>query len=240
MNTRVSKISKALLDISQCADVVLRVTNGGVTAMRGKGLSNAERCLLERIDGFRSLEQILAISGDVIGLYATLGKLLALGMVAPEGEPEPRIAVAPAPQTGVATAAAPQAPQSTAPAKPLSASLPAKSPAAPANRVAARSPAALQQVPMAPPKEKGELAQAKALLRVETGYLFSGDKAKQVVARVDACKNTEEIYDLIVKLQGLLAKSGKADPDVFLERLTTGLAKIRAAQRAMPPARPAA
>lgn len=265
MNARISKISKALLDISQCADVVLRLTNSGEIAMRGKGISNAERCLLERIDGFRSLEQILAISGDVIGLHATMGKLLALGMVVPEGDPEPQAVAAPAPARAVAkapppppmkptaakvsppVAPAPQqakaAPRQMAPAtakappaasaKPVSTPAKAAGPAQPKATPPAKPVAAVTQ------KEQGELAQAKALLHVEASYLFSGDKAKQLIARIDACKNTAEIYDFIVKLQGLLAKTGKANPDVFLERLTSGLAKIRESQKAATAGRPA-
>jgi hypothetical protein len=265
MNARVSKISKALLDISQCADVVLRMTNSGTIALRGKGISNAERCLLERIDGFRSLEQILAISGDVIGLHATMGKLLALGMVVPDGDAEPQaIAPAPAPapvaakaptpipapqpkpaaakSTPQASTAAPQQPKAAplAPARPTAPAATAK-PAAVAMAPKAVAPvqkAALQAKPaaVAPTKEQSELAQAKALLRVEAGYLFNGDKAKKVIARIDACKNTEEVFDLIVKLQGLLAKTGKVNPDVFLERLTSGLAKIRESQKSAPAA----
>lgn len=259
MNARVSKISKALLDISQSADVVLRVTNSGVIALRGKGISNAERCLLERIDGFRSLEQILAISGDVIGLHATMGKLLALGMVVAEGDAEPQTiapppAPAPAPVTAKTSASAP-APQPKpaatkgAPTPPANQSpkAAAQAPAAPAKPATAppapKAPAPVQKAAsqaktaaLAPTKAQSELAQAKALLRVEASYLFNGDKAKKVIARIDACKNTEEIFDLIVKLQGLLAKTGKVNPDVFLERLTSGLAKIREAQKAAPAA----
>ncbi|MBL8512636.1 MAG: hypothetical protein JNJ55_01490 [Betaproteobacteria bacterium] len=271
MNARVSKISKALLDISQCADVVLRVSNSGVIALRGKGISNSERCLMGRIDGFRSLEQILSISGDVIGLHATMGKLLALGMVVLEGDAEPQIAATPAPaqaspppqpakpamvKTAPTPAPAAQQPKATAkptapsaakPAAPAASAKPVAAPPAPKSIPVLQKPpvpsASAKPAPVAVPKAQGaqsELAQAKALLRVEAGYLFNGDKANKVVARIDACKNTEEIFDLIVKLQGLLAKTGKVNPDVFLERLTSGLAKIREAQKNAPAAQRAA
>ncbi len=64
-----------------------------------------------------------------------------------------------------------------------------------------------------------------------------GNKAPKVIEKVDACKSVEEIYDIIVKVQGLLAKTGKGDPDVFLDRLTNGLQRIRAAQKSAAAAR---
>ena len=44
-------------------------------------MNPSQRRLLERIDGFRSVEQILAMSGDVIGVHAALGKLIAANLV---------------------------------------------------------------------------------------------------------------------------------------------------------------
>jgi hypothetical protein len=251
MNARISKISRALHDLAQASDAVLRVTGNGVAALRGKDLSNSERCLLEdRIDGFRSLEQVLSISGDLVGLHAALGKLVALGLVAVEGDAEIAEPVAAKPAKPAAAApvspAPPQPPVPNKPAIPVArvAATPPRTPTAPqpapaaplpAKAAVARTPTqATKSAPAAPaakPSEAAkELAQAKALLRVEAGYLF-GDKAPRVIARVYACKSVEEIFDVIVKLQGLLAKSGKADPNVFIDRLTTGLSKLRDARQ---------
>ncbi|MBL8519393.1 MAG: hypothetical protein JNK75_01865 [Betaproteobacteria bacterium] len=249
MNARVSKLSKTLLDLSQVADTVLRVGQSGAAALRGKSLSMAERCLLERIDGFRSVEQVLAISGDVVGVHAALGKLIALGMVVPEGEADRAPAAATPPTDAPRTDAPRAAPANNAPPAPTPA-LPhhqrsvnikpvvqkAAAPFASARTAAASPPSKPAPAPAvakagipANPVASDELSRAKALLRTEAGYLF-GTKASQVVARIDACRSIEQIYDLIVKLQGHLAKGGKVDPGVFLERLSAGLAKIRQSQ----------
>jgi predicted component of type VI protein secretion system len=241
--------------------------------------------LAERIDGFRSLEQVLSISGDVVGLHAALGKLIGLGMVAVEGESDvemapqrpaaavepalvPRQKPAPAPGMAQRSPVATPAPvtRTAAPAKPVAAAPTKPAPPQPSVRSAAPQPTvappatpaaaatakpAVANAKPAPavaassaPKPAGakpsaaatELAQAKALLRVEANYLFGGnaERAKKVIDKVDACKSVEEIFDVIVKLQGALAKSGKVDPNVFIDRLTSGLSKLRASHAKTP------
>lgn len=132
-------------------------------------------------------------------------------------------------------AVAPAPAAKPAPAKPVAAK-PAVAAAPPAKPAVPPKPPAAPPSAAAPKAALTELAQAKALLRIEAGQLF-GAKAQKVIEKVDACKSVEEIYDVIVKVQGLLAKTGKGDPDVFLDRLTSGLQRIRAAQKAAAPVR---
>lgn len=54
-----------------------------------------------------------------------------------------------------------------------------------------------------------------------------GNGAAKLKPRIEACNSIEDIYDLIVKFQEHLATTGKADPKVFLDRLTRGLAEAR-------------
>lgn len=231
MENSVSKISKALLDLSRVADEVLYPTRKGSGAANDKELSHGQRSLLERIDGFRSLEQVLAMSGDVIGAHAGLGKLLALGYVTCDpamvnAQPAPSMAPAvPAkPQKAAVATPAPTAPRAPAPAPaPAAASVKSKTaPVAPA-----KTPAA--------PAANTEVESAKRLLLLEAKMALGAGAAK-LVPHVQACTSIEQVYDLIVKFQQHLAQTGKADPDVFLDRLSKGLATVRSRTGSAKPA----
>ncbi|MEO8384248.1 MAG: hypothetical protein ABI583_03320 [Betaproteobacteria bacterium] len=81
----IAKISKALLDMSRFDDEVLHITDLGIRALASAKLEPAQKCLMERIDGFRSMDQLFALSGDIVGVHGVLGKLLVNGYVAPDG-----------------------------------------------------------------------------------------------------------------------------------------------------------
>ena len=81
MENSVRKISKALLDLASMSDAVLHTTPKGQSALGNSKLDSAQKNLLERIDGFRSIDQVLAMSGDLFAVHAALGKLMALGLV---------------------------------------------------------------------------------------------------------------------------------------------------------------
>jgi hypothetical protein len=224
MENSVSKISKVLLDLSRVADVVLYPTRKGNSAASSKELDPGQRCLLERIDGFRSLEQVLSMSGDIIGVHASLGKLIALGFVTTDAslvnaEPAAPIKVEKIEKTEKVEKAVKAAPLQAAAkvaAVPVSAKPAVKTPPAPVAKPAAPAVAAASS----------EIENAKRLLLLEA-KLALGDGAAKLAPRVVACTTIEEVYDLIVKFQQHLAKTGKADPDVFLERLSKGLASGR-------------
>jgi hypothetical protein len=250
MEHNLAKISKTLLDLSRFADVALFTTAKGRAALKTKDLDVAQRCLLDRIDGFRSLEQVLAISGDLIAVHSALGKLMALGFVTtdsavglgsapePAPAPPPRPAASPTP-----VAVAKPAPRPEAKAETKGAARPAASPAA--TPAPAPKPAAAAVVPLAakakPPAApavartaaaplaggSSELDRAKHLLLNESKLALGDAAAARMQPRIEACRSIEEIYDLIVKVQQHLAKGGKVDPDVFLDRLSQGLAAAR-------------
>ncbi len=190
MKTSSHKISQTLLELASFSDTVLHVTPKARASMKSAKLDSTQRSLLERVDGFRSLEQLLAMSGDLIAVHAALGRLIAAGLVATDLNAETEDAPA------VAAAA------------PVPAGKPKAAPAAPA---------------IAPPSE---LENAKQLLMLEA-KLALGKGAEKLRTRVEACRSIEEIYDLIVKVQEHLTETGKANPDVFLERLSSGLATAR-------------
>lgn len=217
MEHNLAKISKTLLDMSRFADVVLYTTAKGRASSSAKGFDVAQRSLIERIDGFRSMEQILAISGDLISVHAALGKLIALGFVTTD-EVASR---APAP-----VATKPSGKEATRPIQKVP-----KSTAASAKPVAKAQPPDNTNGPLtasAPlPAGATELDRAKHLLLTESRLVLGADAATRMRPRVLACKSIEEIYDLIVKVQQHLAKGGKVNPDVFIERLSKGLATAR-------------
>jgi hypothetical protein len=224
MENSVSKISKALLDLSQVADAVLYPTRKGNSAVGSKELDHSQRCLLERIDGFRSLEQVLSMSGDVVGVHAAMGKLLALGFVTSDPA---LINVQPAALAKVErTERLEKAEKASAPVVATKAAAPVppkpvvKAPAANAN-VSVAAPSTTT-----PAAAASEIESAKRLLLLEAKMALGAGAAK-LTPRVQACTTIEEVYDLIVKFQQHLAKTGKADPDVFLERLSKGLASVR-------------
>jgi len=178
MSNSNAAIAKLFLDLSQVADTVLYPTGRSRALATNQTLGAGQRALLERIDGFRSIDQLLSMSGDVVGVHATLGKWLAEGVVTTDPD-----AVREQPVT-VASAAEPAAAKS------------------------------------------GELDSAKRLLMLEAKLLL-GSSAGRLTPRIAACESIEQVYDLIVKFQEHLAKTGKADPDVFLDRLSKGLAAVR-------------
>lgn len=53
-------------DFADVSDVVLYSTLNAHAALNGAKLEGAQRSLLDRIDGFRSIEQMLAMYGDLI------------------------------------------------------------------------------------------------------------------------------------------------------------------------------
>ncbi len=227
-------ISKALMDLAGAAETVLYPTAKGRAAEKNPKLDFAQRSLLERIDGFRSLEQLLAMSGDLIGVHAALGTLMMTGCVSTESNPQaetpvatiaPPVARTAAPAARPVAAAAPRAP-AVAPASP--APVPrakpiAVAPAAPAPApVRSAAPAAMRVAPVV----STELDNAKRVLSHEAKMVF-GNSASKVQPRIDACGSIEEIYDLIVKFQQHLTNTGKANPEVFLDRLTKGIASAR-------------
>lgn len=181
MSNNNAAIAKLFLDLSQVADSVLYPTARSRALAANQKLGAGQRALLERIDGFRSIDQLLSMSGDVVGVHATLGKWLAEGVVTTDaadvGEQPVAVRVA----------------------------------AGAAEPAAARS---------------GELESAKRLLMLEAKLLL-GAGAGRLTPRIAACESIEQVYDLIVKFQEHLAKTGKADPDVFLDRLSKGLAAVR-------------
>ena len=91
-----------------------------------------------------------------------------------------------------------------------------------------RLPVAKIVAPRLPPESPplSELDNAKQLL-LEEAKLALGKGAEKLRTRIDACRSIEEIFDLIVKVQEHLTTSGKADPEIFLDRLTNGLAAAR-------------
>ena len=181
MSNSNAAIAKLFLDLSQVADTVLYPTGRSRALAANQKLGAGQRALLERIDGFRSIDQLLSMSGDVVDVHATLGKWLAEGVVTtdPDAISEQPVAVHAA--VGKVTP------------------------------VAART---------------GELDSAKRLLMLEAKLLL-GTSAGRLTPRIAACESIEQVYDLIVKFQEHLAKTGKADPDVFLDRLSKGLAAVR-------------
>lgn len=223
MENSVSRISKVLLDLSRVADVVLYPTRKGSSAAGGKELEPGQRRLLERIDGFRSLEQVLSMSGDIVGVHASLGKLIALGFVTTDAALINADAAAPAKIDSVEKV--------ERPAKIVPPPAAAKVAAAPVGAkplVAVKASPAPAAKPLSPAAQaaSGEIENAKRLLLLEA-KLALGAGAVKLTPRVVACTTIEEVYDLIVKFQQHLAKTGKADPDVFLERLSKGLASVR-------------
>lgn len=255
MEPSVLKINKALLDLASVAEVVLFLTPKAHEGVKNTKLVLAERTLLERIDGFRSIEQLLSISGDIVGVHATLGKLMAAGFVTSELRPTPAV-VAPVPQKSIPPrtpakaapisttklpAGKPSIAVATPPAATARAPLTQRAtgvptlPQRPAPVPTARATPAPRTVPAPPPSE---LDTAKRLLAAEAKLLF-GDAAAKLHPRIEACHSIEDIFDLIVKFQQYLAANGKVNPDVFLDRLTQALAAARkppaAAKRASAP-----
>ena len=237
MENSVRKISKALLDLATVSDAVLHTTTKGQSALGNSTLDSAQRSLLGRIDGFRSIDQVLAMSGDLFAVHAALGKMMASGLITTDfkvGELAHEAAVEP---TRAAAAAAPIASRANAPAtvaKPAPSVAPSTSRmpapvATPKAVVAAPTVVARSIVTVTPDSDLGplsELENAKLLL-LQEAKLALGKGAEKLRVRIDACQSIEEIFDLIVKVQEHLTATGKGDPAIFLDRLTTGLAAAR-------------
>ncbi len=229
MENSIRKISKALLDLASVSDAVLHITPKGQSALGNAKLDGAQRSLLERIDGFRSIDQVLAMSGDLFAVHGALGKLMALGLVTTDfnvgeiAEEVPELARA-------AVVAAPTAVRVAVP-KPAPPPAPKLATAAPAPKVIVAAPTAAAKpiavtVPDSDLGPMSEIDNAKMLLLHEA-KLALGKGAEKLRPRIDACQSIEEIFDLIVKVQEHLMASGKGDPDMFLDRLTSGLAAAR-------------
>ena len=226
MENSVRKISKALLDLASVSDAVLHATPKAQSALKSGKLEPTQKNLLERIDGFRSIDQLLAMSGDLFGVHAALGKMMAAGLVTSDfklgsGAEESVLAVTAEPDAVMpAPALTPVAAPKIAVAVPEPKTVPVAKIGAPRSPPPAPPPAP----PEAPPLS--ELDNAKQLL-LEEAKLALGKGAEKLRTRIDACRSIEEIFDLIVKVQEHLTTSGKADPEIFLDRLTNGLAAAR-------------
>ncbi len=229
MENSIRKISKALLDLASVSDAVLHITPKGQSALGNAKLDGAQRSLLERIDGFRSIDQVLAMSGDLFAVHGALGKLMALGLVTTDfnvgeiAEEVPELARA-------AVVAAPTAARVAVP-KPAPLPAPKLATTAPAPKVIVAAPTAAAKpiavtVPDSDLGPMSEIDNAKMLL-LQEAKLALGKGAEKLRPRIDACQSIEEIFDLIVKVQEHLTASGKGDPDMFLDRLTSGLAAAR-------------
>ena len=202
-----AKISKALLEMSRFDDEVLHVTDLGNRALAAEKLGPAQTRLLERIDGFRSMEQLFSLSGDIVGVHGVLGNLLVFGYVAPDrssvhggsGEVQARPEPAPLAKMHIATGAVPP--------------------------VSSQSRAATA----APPEPKGatcELDTAKHLLSLEVQRLMAVG-ADRMLPRIEACKSIADVYDLIVKLHRHLSRRGGDKSMKSLDRLISGLEAAR-------------
>ena len=203
----IAKISKALLDMSRFDDEVLHVTDMGIRALANAKLEPAQKCLMERIDGFRSMDQLFALSGDIVGVHGVLGKLLVTGYVAPDQQSVDSVPLVA--QTRTAPSIAEKLPAATAALQP----------------VAGPSRAATAAMPQ-PKGAISELDAAKRLLALEARHLM-GASADRMQPRIEACTSIAEIYDLIVKLQRHLSKTGDGAPHVSLDRLIRGLEAAR-------------
>ena len=237
MENSVRKISKALLDLASMSDAVLHTTPKGQSALGNSKLDSAQKNLLERIDGFRSIDQVLAMSGDLFAVHAALGKLMALGLVTTDfkvGELVEEAAVEP---PRAATAEAPIAARTNAATTTAKPSPPAVAavPRAPAPVATPKATIATPMVVVRPIVTAGpdsdlgplsELDNAKFLL-LQEAKLALGKGAEKLRPRIEGCNSIEEIFDLIVKVQEHLTTTGKGDPELFLDRLTTGLAAAR-------------
>ena len=219
MEHSVPKISKALLDLASVSDAVLHATPKAQGALKNGKLEATQKNLLERIDGFRSIDQLLAMSGDLFGVHAALGKMMAAGLVTSDfklgsdtEESVPVPATAPAAVTPVPTLKPAASPK-------IAVAVPEPKMVSVAKVAAPRPP------PESPPLS--ELDNAKRLL-LEEAKMALGKGAEKLRTRIDACRSIEEIFDLIVKVQEHLTTTGKADPEIFLDRLTNGLAAARA------------
>lgn len=196
--------------MARIADSALHQTEKGRRALAEKLLDGDDFNVLERIDGIRSVEHLIAISDDVVNVHALLGQLLAAGFATGTAETVAAIAEPPAPPAFATPVTLPEAMQ-------------------PSEYAATVAPVPTRTVPV------DEVSIAKKLLVAEARHLFGGTAAR-LQPKIEACKSIEEIYDMIVKFQEHLAKTGKVDPDVFLDRLSKGLAeaKRRAAAGAAP------
>jgi len=160
-------IGKALQDLAGVDDAVLYCSAKGLAALKAGKLDGANRTLMERIDGFRSIEQLLAMSGDLTSVHGVLGKLMAAGLVesisadddddfpvAEEAPPAP----APAPPKPVETpkpkaAEAPKAkPAEAAKPAPVAAAKPMPETATKPKPVEAAKPKPAETAPPAKPK----------------------------------------------------------------------------------------
>ncbi len=206
----IAKISKALLDMSRFDDEVLHITDLGARALAGAKLEPAQKCLMQRIDGFRSMEQLFSLSGDIVGVHGVLGKLLVTGYVAPD-----RNSVHSDPIVAPARFAPPVV------EKPRAAT-------AAAPPVAQPSRAATAAMPQ-PKGAISELDAAKRLLALEARHLM-GAAADRMQPRIEACTSIADIYDLIVKLQRHLSSKSNAEPNESLDRLIRGLEAARKSQ----------
>jgi hypothetical protein len=239
MDPSTAKICRALLDVARVAEVELHQTEKGKRALSEKLLDGDDFNLLERIDGVRSVEHLLAISDDVVNVHSVLGKLIAAGFAAAapgagvheviiESVEDSLDFAASNVSTGAhASTSAPAVVSTMAPMPVAVHSTPAAVPAPtplPAVKTSTLPP---QPAPV------DEVSIARRLLSIEAKHLF-GASAARLLPKIEACKSIEEIYDIIVKFQQHLAKTGTVDPDVFLDRLAKGLAeaKKRAAEGA--------
>ncbi len=242
MKRSTAAICQAMLDIASVDDTVLYATPAATAALKAGKLDNARRILLERIDGFRSLEQVLAMSGDLTSVHRLLGDLMQTGLVKTAGAeeeddweetPPPTPAPAPVPPPKPAAKPAPAEAKKAAPAEPKKAAAPDKKKAAPPTAApvvpAPPAPAATlaPEAEESEEEEPSELDNAKRLLLQECRH-FLGPAAEKLRTRIEDSQSIEEIFDLIVKIREHVAKKfSEADSDEFLEQLIKGLSAAR-------------
>ena len=238
MDHELAKVSKALLDVARYGEKVLLRTR-----VATKGLDQGQQRLLERVDGFRSIEQLIAISSDVVDVHGTLARLIIQGAVTAEpsqSEPD-EISATPTPVPAPAAAirepakAAPRAAGSAQVApvvRPQVTSQPAPQPVPPSTKLVSAK-TVVAPVAAAPKASTAglsdvsdEVLNARRVLAAEAKILF-GRGAVKLQPKIDACQNIEQIYDLVVRFKDHLATTGKGDPDVFLSRLSAGLSAAR-------------
>jgi hypothetical protein len=230
MKTSTANVKKALLDLASIDTAVLNVTPKAQAALKGKKLDHAERTLLERIDGFRSLEQLLAMSGDLTSVHAILGQLMVSGYAVSE-TPDDEEADVPfdvEPLAAEPVEVKPVAPKAAS-AKPVAAKPgPVKAAkAAPVTlALAPDEPDADEPILAVEPDGLDEVGRAKQLLLMEAKR-FLGPGAEKLRSRIEQSQSIADVYDLIVKVREHITKTGKGDPNVFLEDLITGLAFAR-------------
>jgi len=216
-------ISQALQDLAGVDDAVLYCNAKGVAALKTGKLDGANRTLMERIDGFRSVEQLLAMSGDLTSVHGVLGNLMAAGLVesisaeddddfpvAEEAAPAP----APAPPKVVEATKPVEAPKSKAAeapkAMPAEAAKPTPVPAAKPAPVPAAKPAPATAAK--PTTEAATKPKTAEVAKPKPAEATPAPKAKAAEARqapTPAAEPEEEELDELANAKLLLQRESE-------------------------------